>query len=87
MSDTPQTDEAAFVAGPPNDRHDVVTVQFAEQLERELNAAKAENAAMREAINGVYKILQSIQCNDIFEDTMRNYAVIALSKLQPFLKP
>jgi hypothetical protein len=41
---------------------------------------------MREAINGVSKILQSIQLNDIFEETMRNHAVLALAKLQPFLK-
>ncbi len=86
MSDTPQTDEAAFVAGPPNDRHDVVTVQFAEQLERELNAAEAENAAMREVIDEVSKLLRSIHLNDIFEDTMRNHAVYALAKLQPYLK-
>lgn len=78
-------------------------MEFARQLERELNAAKAalsgrtvscsncnalaaENAEMREAINGVSKILRSIHLNDIFEETMRNHAVIALSKLQPFLK-
>lgn len=61
-------------------------MEFARQLERELNAAKAENAEMREAINGVSKILRSIELNDIFEETMRNHAVIALSKLQPYLK-
>jgi hypothetical protein len=46
---------------------------------------KSENETMREAINGVSKILQSIQLNDIFEETMRNHAVLALAKLAPFL--
>jgi hypothetical protein len=71
-----------------------------DRLERELATAEAElsisngerdhyrreNAEMREAINGVSKILQSIQLNDIFEDTMRNHAILALAKLKPFLK-
>lgn len=39
--DTPRTDKAAFVAGPPNDRHDVVHVAFAEQLESQLKEARA----------------------------------------------
>ena len=50
------------------------------------NALAEENAAMREAINGVSKILRSIERSDIFEETMRNHAVLALAKLQPFLK-
>jgi len=50
------------------------------------NALAAENAEMREAINGVSKIIRSIELNDIFEETMRNHAVLALSKLQPYLK-
>lgn len=50
------------------------------------NAMAEENAAMREAITGVSKILRSIELNDIFEETMRNHAVLALSKLQPYLK-
>lgn len=44
-----------------------------------------ENAAMRRAIKEVAQILRSIQLNDIFEDTMRNHAVMALAKLAPFL--
>jgi hypothetical protein len=48
---------------------------------------RRENAEMREAINESSKILQSIQLNDIFEETMRNHAILALSKFQPFLKP
>ena len=85
MSDTPRCDQHVS-----NWRNlapgEVSTMEFARQLERELNAAKAENAEMREAINGVSKILRSIELNDIFEETMRNHSVIALSKLQPYLK-
>ena len=85
MSDTPRCDQHVL-----NWRKlapgEVSTMEFARQLERELNTAKAENAEMREAINGVSKILRSIELNDIFEETMRNHAVIALSKLQPYLK-
>jgi hypothetical protein len=39
MIDTPRTDEAAFVASTSGGKHDVVTVEFAEQLKRELIAA------------------------------------------------
>lgn len=102
MSDTPRCDQHVS-----NWRNlapgEVSTMEFARQLERELNAAKAalsgrtvscsncnalaaENAEMREAINGVSKIIRSIELNDIFEETMRNHAVLALSKLQPYLK-
>jgi len=42
--------------------------------------------AMREAIKEAEKILQSIRLDDIFDDTMRNHAALALAKLQPFLK-
>jgi hypothetical protein len=47
---------------------------------------RRENAEMREAINEVSKRLQSIQLNDIFEETMRYNAALALAKLKPFLK-
>lgn len=40
---------------------------------------------MREAIKETEKILQSIRLDDIFDDTMRNHAALALAKLQPFL--
>lgn len=42
--------------------------------------------SMKRTIQDVEKILQSIVCNDIFEDTMRNHALLAVSKLQPSLK-
>lgn len=61
-------------------------MEFARQLERELNAAKAENAAMREVIKSIYDdtegyadgapdaSLHDKLCNEIS------------SKLQPYLK-
>ena len=51
MSDTPETDEAAFVAKTGSKSHDVVTIAFAEQLERERDALKAEIEAMHADIN------------------------------------
>lgn len=60
---------------------------FARQLERERDEAREELEAMREAIEEVVRMLLSINLNDIFEDTMRNHAKLALAKLQPFLKP
>jgi len=47
---------------------------------------RRENGKMREAINEASKRLQSIQLNDIFEETMRYNAALALAKLKPFLK-
>ena len=46
MSDTPRTDQRAFKAAflPPEA---IVTADFARELERELNAAKAEIAALK----------------------------------------
>ena len=41
-SDTPRTDEAAFVAQTGIRKHDVVTIAFSETLERELNEANKE---------------------------------------------
>jgi hypothetical protein len=46
---------------------------------------KRERDAMLEAMAETRKILLSSQLNDIFEDTMRNYACLALTKLRPFL--
>ena len=43
--------------------------------------------AMRDAIKEVEKLLLSINLNDIFEDSMRNHAKLALTKLKPFLNP
>lgn len=39
--DTPRTDKEAFVAQTGNGRHDVVPVSFAEQIETQLNEARA----------------------------------------------
>lgn len=52
MSDTPRTDAAqheGLLRGNPIPTS-VTTADFARQLERELNAAKAEIAAMKKAI-------------------------------------
>ena len=58
-SDTPRTDAAAFVAGNFSGKHDVVTVDFAEQLERELNAAKA-------ALSG--RTVSCSNCNELVRE-------------------
>lgn len=50
MSDTPRTDEAAFVAQTGIRKHDVVTIAFSETLERELNAALVANAELLERL-------------------------------------
>ena len=58
-----------------------------QKSERELNEARDQINAMREVIEDVNKILLSIQRNDIFEETMRNHATCALTKLKPFIAP
>lgn len=83
---TPETD-AMFTAFNHREPNAIAPADFARQLERERDKAREENEAMREAIEGVNKILLSIQLNDIFEETMRNHATYALAKLQPFIKP
>jgi hypothetical protein len=54
MSDTPKTDGMTFVAQigmmPP---YDTVPAEFARELERELNAAKAELAELKKALNNL----------------------------------
>ena len=45
---------------------------------------KRERNAMLEAMAETHKILLSIQLDDIFEDTMRSYAHLAMTKLKPF---
>jgi len=56
-----------------------------DRLKLDYEAAFATIKAMRAAISEASKILRSIELNDIFEDTMRNHAILALAKLQPFL--
>lgn len=48
MSDTPRTDKVAFKFQPDPLGSDLVFANFCRELERELNEAKAENAALRE---------------------------------------
>lgn len=56
MSDTPRTD-AHIRANVGNGTQYSDFASFARQLERELNAAKAESAAMREAIKEAHESL------------------------------
>ena len=84
MSDTPRTDEAQFGTGR-------VSVDFARQLERELNAALAENTAMREAIKTTHDDLLKIATMPEYDQDdshrLRNLGMKAASKLQPFSIP
>ena len=50
MSDTPETDANAHNVGSLEQPHYVVDVEIAQDLERRLKAAEAENAALREAL-------------------------------------
>lgn len=80
-ANTPRTDNALF------DDEDAVPARFARQLERELNAAKAENTAMKKLILQIYydtetyadgapdATLHDKLCNEIS------------SKLEPFVTP
>jgi hypothetical protein len=54
-----------------------------DKLERELNAAKAENEAMKEVIKATHKSLFYV--SPVFGRTRAQDAVLV--KLQPFLKP
>lgn len=60
MSDTPETDEAAFVAKQwerpkwgDEIYHDVVTIEFAEKLERERDEARREAEMARDVIDQI----------------------------------
>jgi len=99
MKTYPHQENGEIIELVRKDEHDAVVQELNERLTKQqaalsgrtvscsnCNALAAENAKMREAINGVSKIIRSIELNDIFEETMRNHAVLALSKLQPYLK-
>ena len=53
MSDTPETDHAAFVLKDWRESYDVVLVSFAEQLERERDELRAGLLTMISAANAV----------------------------------
>ena len=77
MSDTPRTD--AELA------HDYVLADFARQLERELNAAKAELEAMLGVVNEIYASFADEPQSDsswLLDDRQ----LTALSKIKPFIK-
>lgn len=56
MSDTPETDANAHNVGSLEQPHYVVDVEIAQDLERRLKAAEAENAALREALEQAMKV-------------------------------
>jgi hypothetical protein len=53
VSDTPETDAAAHNIGSFQQPHYVVDVEIAQDLERRLIAAAAENVALQQLINDV----------------------------------
>lgn len=53
MSDTPRTDENEAFINRATGCHCHVDSDFARQLERELNAAKAELAELKKALNNL----------------------------------
>lgn len=57
---------------------------LARTLERQLNAAKAENTAMREAIKEAHDLVRWLVPNS--DGLHHRTATAALSKLQPYLK-
>jgi len=60
-SDTPETDEAAFVAKAGNKSHDVVAVAFAERLERERDKLRAEIESMNADINLALLMIEKLK--------------------------
>jgi hypothetical protein len=86
MSDTPRTDEAQFGTGR-------VSVDFARQLERELNesikAIRDADLALQKCLN--YLIVQPIftrNNSDIERESETMESVhLALAKLRPFITP
>jgi hypothetical protein len=87
MSDTPRTDGMTFVAQigmmPP---YDTVSAEFARQLERELNAAKAELAELKKVIRKVY--YETETCADGAPDATDHDKLCneVSSQLEPFIR-
>lgn len=85
MSDTPRCDQHVS-----NWRNlapgEVSTMEFARQLERELNAAKSENAAMRTAMQRLYDMTEC--CADGAPDASAHDKLCneVSSKLRHYLK-
>lgn len=86
MSTTPETptpEMDAFKRTVGTAWHD-----FAEKLERERDAARAEIASMREAIREAYAVLDACSHNlHSAYGKLSDNADAALAKLQPFIKP
>lgn len=89
-NNTPETDALDRELHTPSvlqDRYSEMR-DYAQKLERERDEALKQCGqlkAMRDAIKEVEKLLFAINLNDMFEDTMRNHAKLALTKLKPFL--
>lgn len=89
MSDTPKTiqllDKILDQDGVLEEQNaPFVWVRLAKTLERELNAAKAENEAMKKAVQTAADSLDGLD-----KHLPRNHGMfllLALEKLQPFLK-
>lgn len=84
MSDTPRTDEAA---GLPSIDWEVTATNIFEEsrkLEREFNAAKAENEAMKKAVQTAADSLDGLDKH--LHGNLGMFLLLALEKLQPFLK-
>ena len=87
MSDTPRTDAAqheGLLRGNPIPTS-VTTAEFARQLERELNAAKAELAAMKKVIRKIY--YETETCADGAPDATDHDKLCneVSSQLEPFI--
>lgn len=81
MSDTPRTDaaySASFGAGIYE------LFQEAKEMERELNAEKAENESMKKAIQTAADSLDGLDKH--LHGNLGMFLLLASEKLQPFLK-
>ena len=88
MSDTPRTDRRIITQHPKMCgcfySAEIINADFARQLERELNAAKAENEVMKKAIKTAADSLDGLDLHLPRNHGM--FLLLALEKLQPFLK-
>ena len=89
---TPETDGMTFFPQPGMmPPYYTVSSEFARKLERERDAALAENTAMREAIKTAHDDLLNIATMPEYDQDdshrLRNLGMKAASKLQPFTTP
>lgn len=84
---TPETDAAIDDSPYYQSRFVMVSAEFAERLERERDAARAEIEAMREAIRNAHKFIRDIVKNYECGERVDREGDAALAKLEPFIKP